>query len=204
MGTSTSARASFAATGDIVQFFTVNMAASGISTGLDFEHSVGYAGNTALQATAVRGVLRVLAAATLNGASKIYEGASGYFLNEGTVNNDSISVTGVRGVIMDGGTYTLADSVSCGWFDWQLQSALAGVTKTSILQLTNNANQGAENPDNVFYLFTPYMKYLFNFQDGSATGGEIIAAGGTGGLTRSYKIKCKYGDTEFYLTGYTD
>jgi len=204
MGASTSSRASFAATGDVAQFFTVNMAETGICTGLDFEHSLGFQGNTAMQATAIRGVLRILTGATINGTSKIYEGAAGYFMNEGTVNSASIDVTGVRGVIMDGGVWTAARNVACGWFDWQLNNALAGITNTSILLLTNNANQGAENPDNVMYLFTPYMKYLLNFQDGSATGGEIIAAGGSGGATRSYKIKCKYADTEFYLSGYTD
>jgi len=204
MGASTSSRASFAATGDVAQFFTVNMATTGICTGLDFEHSLGYQGNTAMQATAIRGVLRILTGATINGTSKVYEGAAGYFMNEGTVNSASIDVTGVRGVIMDGGVWTAARNVACGWFDWQLNNALAGITNTSILLLTNNANQGAENPDNVMYLFTPYMKYLLNFQEGSATGGEIIAAGGSGGATRSYKIKCKYGDTEFWLSGYTD
>ncbi len=204
MGTDTNTRASFAATGDVVRFYTVNMATSGICTGLDFEHSLGYQGNTTMQATAVRGVLRILTGTTVNGTSKIYEGASGYFLNEGTVNSASIDCTGVRGVVMDGGVWTSARNVSCGWFDWQLNNALSGITNTSILRLTNNANQGAENPDNVMYLFTPYMEYLLNFQEGSATGGEIIAAGGSGGATRSYKIKCRYHQTDFYLTGYTD
>lgn len=196
LGTSTSDRNSYAAAGDIIQMFTKNMATSGICTGLDFEHSAGYQGSTSIQVTAIRGVLRVLTGTTHTAGYN--DACAGYWKNEGTINGTGCYY-GVRGVILDGGTWTACTEVAAGCFEYNnAQTVSSG--KTAILALKNNTSP-AKTIDNMIYCYNGQaITYAMEFSHiGTA---PVTTAVDSTNVT--HKIAVKLGAIVGYLHVFSD
>jgi hypothetical protein len=195
LGTSTSTRNTYATAADVVQFFTNCTASSGICTGLDFEHAIGYQGSTSLQATAIRGVLRVLTGST--STSGYNEGAAGYILMAGTINGDG-KYYGVRGVVMNGGTWTACTEVAAGCFEYNNGQAVSS-GRTAILLLKNNTSPAATVAD-LFYVYNGQkITYALEF---SHLEEPVSTASDSTNVT--HKIKVKIGSTEGYLHVFSD
>lgn len=196
-GTSTASRNTYTTAVDIVQFFTNNTATSGICTGLDFEHAVGYQGSTTMQATAIRGVMRNIAGNTWAG-SGYNEGAAGYVLMGGTIDGGG-HFYGVRGVVLNGGTWTACTEVAAGCFEYNNSSAVSS-GKTAILMLKNNTSP-AVTVDNAIYVYNGQaITYAFEFSHiGTA---PVTTATDTTNVT--HKIAIKMGATVGYLHVFSD
>lgn len=151
------------------------------------------------------GVADMTATQTSQTTTQYIVGVHGRGKISGTAYNSGLFVTGVHAQILDGGTWTAANHVSALWVDWQLNSNLSGISHSELVYITNNANDGtaANNPENVFYISSPMVDYFITFLSGSATGTNVGATA-SGGETRSYRLKCRYGSTDFYISGYTD
>jgi len=153
---------------------------------------------------ALRGSAGVSATQTAaSGAAQII-GVHGRLLSSGTIRNDSCMYAGVLGQVCIGGTWTAANFVSAGWFDWQLNTAVAA-GNTQILYLSNNANNANYNPTNVMYVYSPYVTNFINFQNcGSAQVsfiGDTVTANPT--IVTYKKIKVLIGSDTMYLLAVT-
>lgn len=180
-GTSTTTRNAYTTAVDIVQFFTSNTATSGICTGLDFEHAIGYQGSTALQATAIRGVLRTLAGTTHTAGYN--EGAAGYILMGGTINGTGYYY-GVRGVILDGGTWTACTAVYAVCAEYKNDSTItAGATGCY-----RALNLSSKTIDDVLSIYNQGagMGNLLELERGDVA---PVYTGGTGDITFSGAYK---------------
>ena len=195
-GTSTTTRTTYTAAIDIVQYFTNCTAVSGICTGLDFEHAAGYQGSTSLQFTGIRGVLRVLAGTTHT--SGYNDAAAGYILMAGTINGDG-HYYGVRGVIMNGGTWTACTEVAAGCFEYN-NGATVSSGKTAILLLKNNSSPAA-TCDNMIYCYNGQaITYAFEFS--TVDTAPVTTASDSVNVT--HKIAVKLGAATGYLHVFSD
>lgn len=195
-GTSTSSRNTYTTAVDVVQFFTNNTATSGICTGLDFEHAIGYQGSSSLQATAIRGVLRNLAGNT--STSGYNEGAAGYILMGGTIAGDG-HYYGVRGQVLNGGTWTSCTEVAAGCFEYNNAQAVSS-GKTAILLLKNNTSP-ATTVDNMIYCYNGQaITYAFEF----STVGTAPVTTGSDSTNVTHKIAVKVGASTGYLHVFSD
>ena len=136
---------------------------------------------------------------TVNTAGQII-GVHGRILSSGTMYNAGVMYAGVLGQVCIGGTWTAANKVAAGWFDWQLNTQVAA-GDTMILYLSNNANSGTANlnPTNVMYIYAPYVTYLLNLN--AATNGGMVAASATAG-TMTHTVKCYIDGVAAYLHFY--
>jgi len=187
VGTSAGTRLSMASSGSLWVVWSKNMATSGGSAGLHFDHAVGYQGSTTLQATGIRGYLRILTGTTSTGGSPIMEGAAGYFTNEGTCNGDSLQIAGVRGCIVDGGVYTEVSHLSSFWADTQLDQAVS-LGDYSMYRATNNGDTevGA-------YINLWGTGEYFLIADGAGGGSQWESGAGTDAGGEAGHLLCKVG-----------
>lgn len=196
-GTSTSSRVEFSNAGDIWQMFTNCIATSGICTGLDFEHAAGYQGDTTLQFTGIRGVLRVLSGCTHK--SGYNDAAAGYILMAGTIDGDG-HYYGVRGVILSGGTWTACVEVAAGCFEYNNSQAVSS-GRTAILLLKNNTSPPVTINDLIYvYNGQPMTLALeFSHLELPIENGDI-----TSGKSCIYGMRCKVGNTVGVIPMYAD
>jgi len=145
---------------------------------------------------AVVGQANLSATQTTNTTAQYMVGVHGRAQVGGTAYNTGLFVTGVHGQILTGGTWTAANHVSAIWADWQLNATLSGISSTELLYLTNNANNGTNNPANVMYIYAPYVTYLLNLN--GATNGGMVASSATAG-TMTYTVKCYIDGVAAYL-----
>lgn len=195
-GVSTSSRNAYSTAVDVIQLFTNCTATSGICTGLDYEHAAGYQGSTSLQFTGIRGVLRVLTGTTHT--SGYNDAAAGYIKMEGTINGDG-HYYGVRGVVLDGGTWTACTEVAAGCFEYNnAQTVSSGLT--AVLLLKNNSSPGVAI-DSLFYVYQGAgMTYAFNFAQDSVA--PIVAADITSGKACTHGITIKVANTVLKIPCY--
>lgn len=195
-GTSTSSRNTYTTAVDIIQMFTNNTAASGICTGLDFEHAIGYQGSSSLQATAIRGVLRNLSGNTSTAGYN--EGAAGYILMGGTIAGTG-HYYGVRGQVLDGGTWTSCVEVAAACFEYNNAQAVSS-GKTAIMLLKNNTSP-ATTVDNMIYCYNGQaITYAFEF----STVGTAPVTTGSDSTNVTHKIAVKVGSSVGYLHVFSD
>jgi len=101
---------------------------------------------------------------------------------------------------VNGGTYTAANHVSAGWFDWQVNTSLSGVSSSEILYLSNNADNSTNNPDHMIYAYAPYVTNFFKM-DNAGNGGMVSATYSTpvhAGTCKKIRIDLD-GDTYYLL-----
>ena len=195
-GTSTTVRASYATAVDVAQFFTSCLATSGICTGLDFEHAAGYQGATSLQFTGIRGVLRVLSGTTHTAGYN--DACAGYLKMEGVINGSG-HYYGVRGVVLDGGTWTACTEVAAGCFEYNnSQTITAGLT--AILLLKNNSSPPATVTDLIYVYNGQPITYALEF----STVGTAPVTTGTDSVNVTHKIAVKVGSASGYLHVFSD
>lgn len=102
---------------------------------------------SALGTTGVGGIGRLAASHTMTGGSLC--GVYGQACNDGTLAGSSIVVSGVYGLIEDGGTYTSVSRVAAGWFDSHLTKTVTAGT-VDLLFLTNNGTTTFTNAIEVY------------------------------------------------------
>jgi len=149
---------------------------------------------------AIVGQVDLSATQTTVGSAQYLVGVHGRAMVSGTAYNSALMVTGVMGQILNGGTYTAANHVSAGWFDWQLNTPLSGVSSSEILYLSNNADNSTNNPDHMMYLYAPYVTNFFSM-DGAGNGGMVSATYSTpvhAGTCKKIKVDLD-GDTYYML-----
>jgi hypothetical protein len=193
MGNSTTLRRTFTDAVDVVQFFTNCTATTGICTGLDFEHAAGYQGSTALQFTGVRGVLRVLSGTTHTAGYN--DASAGYILMAGTINGTG-HYYGVRGVVMDGGTWTACTEVSAACFEYN-NSQTVSSGSTNIVQLKNNSIGAVQN--GIYVYNGQEITSFLNFSHATAP-----VTVGSDSTNVTHKIAIKIGNDTRYLHVFSD
>ena len=195
-GTSTADRVSFTNAVDVWQMFTKCMATTGICTGLDFEHAAGYQGSTALQFTGIRGVLRVLSGCTHT--SGYNDAAAGYLLMEGTINGDG-HYYGVRGVVLNGGTWTACTEVAAGCFEYN-NSATVSSGRTACLLLKNNSTVTCTD---LMYVYNGSNGFTYLFDIYSATA-PVSVGDATSGKACTHGLTIMVGSTVLHIPCYAN
>lgn len=164
-------------------------------TFFNIESTVDHKPSAATSATGIRGlggICRLAATYTMTGGSVI--GTYGQVCNLGTLNGSGIMVSGLYGLIADGGTYTAVSHVNAAWLDSQLaQTITAG--KSELLYMTNN---GATTLDNAIYVYAGNkITNLFTIDTASGMVSDATTADYT--FTKTRKIKVNVGGETGYI-----
>jgi len=143
--------------------------------------------------TAVQGVSRLAATYTATAGTLI--GTYGQVCNLGTLNGAGIMLTGLYGIVEDGGVYTAVSHVTSCWLDSHLaQAVTAG--EHELLYMTNN---GSTTMDQAIYVYAGNkITNLFNINTAS---GMLSAnnAGAVAAQTGYRTIKIMLEDETYYL-----
>ena len=161
----------------------------GIETTVDHEPSTA---TSALGVRGVGGIARLAATYTMTGGSVI--GTYGQVCNLGTVNGSGAVLSGLYGLIEDGGTYTAVSHVNAAWLDSHLdQTVTAGLSE--LLYMTNN---GDTVMDNAFYIYAGNnITNLFTIDTASGMVSDSTTADYT--FTKTRKIKVNVGGETGYI-----
>jgi hypothetical protein len=140
------------------------------------------------------GIGRLASGYTMTGGSLV--GAYGQACNNGVINGSGAMVTGLYGLIEDGGTFTAVSHISAAWLDSHLdQTVTAGVF--DLLYMTNN---GDTTVDNAFYVYAGNkITNLFNIKTASGMVGDNQAGGSTLTFTNYRLIKIVLEDETYYI-----
>ena len=136
--------------------------------------------------------------ATVTTPAQYLVGVHGRAKVTGTLDSTVLCLTGVHAQILPGGTYTHANQVAPLWADWQLASAVSGITTTALAILSNNSNSGTYNPANVMYIYAPNVTYLLNLN--GATNGGMVSTGAATGTAK--QVKCYIDGVTYYINMY--
>jgi len=140
----------------------------------------------------VGGVCRLAASYTMTSGSVI--GTYGQACNLGTLNGSGIMISGIYGLIADGGTYTAVSHVNAAWFDSQLaKTVTAGLSE--LVYMTNN---GSTTLDNAFYIYAGNkITNLFTIATASGMVGDNVNGDYT--FTATRKVKVNVGGETGYI-----
>ena len=161
----------------------------GIETTVDHKPSTA---TSALGVRGVGGIARLKATYTMTGGSVI--GSYGQVCNLGTVNGSGAILSGLYGLIEDGGTYTAVGHVNAAWLDSHLdQTVTAGLSE--LLYMTNN---GDTVMDNAIYIYAGNnITNLFTIDTASGMVSDSTTADYT--FTKTRKIKVNVGGETGYI-----
>src|SRR3990172_10986050 len=159
------------------------------------ESTVDAKPSTATSAAGIRGlggIGRLKATYTMTGGSVV--GTYGQVCNLGTVNGSGAVLSGLYGLIEDGGTYTAVSHVNAAWLDSHLaQTVTAGLSE--LLYMTNN---GATVMHNAFYIYAgDKITNLFTISTASGMVSDSTTADYT--FTKTRKIKVNVGGETGYI-----
>lgn len=143
----------------------------------------------------VQGVARLKSSSyTCTGGSMI--GTYGQVCANGTVNGAGIMLSGLYGLIEDGGTYTAVSHVAGAWIDTHLTKTVTAGSY-QLLYMTNN---GTTQMDQAIYIYGgDKTTALMELNTCSGMVGANVAGGGTLNFTNYKLIKITLGGTVHYL-----
>ena len=152
------------------------------------------AATSALGVRGTGGIARLAATYTMTGGSMV--GAYGQVCNLGTINGSGAMVSGLYGLIEDGGTYTAVSHLSAAWLDSHLTKTVTAGIK-DFLYITNN---GTTTFDNVIYVYAgEKITNLLTIESTTDAGlvSDAVTADYT--FTKTRKIKVNVGGETGYI-----
>lgn len=149
---------------------------------------------------AVRGHAEIEGTQTTQGTAQYVFGVHGRVDNTGTVYNTSAFMGGVCAQVLDGGTYTAVQNLSCLWADWQFTGTVSA-GETQLLRLTHNG--AGHTLDSFIYVYGAnaadyFMKFhntmTGNWSDTGTTEGEECVG----------HLKVRFNNADAYINVFSD